>query len=179
MWSDDGTHPEKLLKSTIVNFLCKLQDDDCLKRATTEFNKIPSGYFTNPSGNPYVVQATCLEYLKTVDHDSSILGPFRIYAQSSTSTTFKARTPRRTGFPCSYSTRTPKTRMNSNASSKRSATHGPCGNLTRSPASVCVLFDWFVKKTIFFMFEVIWKRFFNMKRKSIPNTQRGRTFSRS
>jgi hypothetical protein len=57
LWSNNGTHVEQLLKSTIVDFLCMLQDEKCLKKTNAEFLRIPGSYFANPTKtvNPLVV----------------------------------------------------------------------------------------------------------------------------
>ena len=48
LWNDMGTHTERLLKTTIIDLECRLQDLECLTRASAEFEKIPSQYFQDP-----------------------------------------------------------------------------------------------------------------------------------
>ncbi len=51
--SDSGSHTERLLKTVLIEFLCRLQQSSCLKYATERFNAIPELYFsTNTEKNP-------------------------------------------------------------------------------------------------------------------------------
>ena len=49
LWEDSGTHLERLLKISMINFMCRLQDESCLNNATDKFEKINSDYFLNPN----------------------------------------------------------------------------------------------------------------------------------
>ena len=49
IWDDLGTHTDKLLKSSLVNFLCRLQNSDCLTKSSELFAKIDQTYFSNPN----------------------------------------------------------------------------------------------------------------------------------
>lgn len=49
LWGEDGEHTEKLLKATLIDFLCKLHDAECLEKVTEYYKEIPSDYFDNPN----------------------------------------------------------------------------------------------------------------------------------
>lgn len=49
LWSDSGSHTERLLKSNLIEFLCRLQDPNCLENVDAQFNLIPSEYFLSPA----------------------------------------------------------------------------------------------------------------------------------
>ena len=48
-------HLQYLLESSAVEFLCRLQEEFCLNKATELFSKIPQEYFDSPNtiNNPY------------------------------------------------------------------------------------------------------------------------------
>ena len=48
IWNGNGSHLEKRIKSMMIDFLCRLQDENCLTSANKEYAKIPNAYFTNP-----------------------------------------------------------------------------------------------------------------------------------
>ncbi len=47
LMTDSGLHIERLLKVTVTDFQCRLQDKSCLKYANERFNSIPDDYFTS------------------------------------------------------------------------------------------------------------------------------------
>ena len=49
IWTDAPTHVDQLLKSKLVDFICNLQDNECLTTATETFKSIPKVYFLNPN----------------------------------------------------------------------------------------------------------------------------------
>ena len=55
IWIEKPTdsHTQILLKEAFVEFLCRMQDVQCLKKASELFYKIPNGYFNNPSDPRY------------------------------------------------------------------------------------------------------------------------------
>ena len=53
IWDNTGTHAQILLKTALVEFLCRLQDEECLLKATELFQKIPHEYFSSPDDPRY------------------------------------------------------------------------------------------------------------------------------
>jgi hypothetical protein len=51
LWVDSGTYTERLLRVSLLDFVCRMQDDSCLLNATKLYETIPNGYFTSPT-NP-------------------------------------------------------------------------------------------------------------------------------
>lgn len=49
LWDDSGSHSERLLKISMIDFLCRLQDENCLSNATKKYESINSDYFLNPT----------------------------------------------------------------------------------------------------------------------------------
>ena len=56
IWDDSGSTSLRLLKSELIDFMCRLQVQECLDNVTENFKKIPQNYFTNPTplNNPYI-----------------------------------------------------------------------------------------------------------------------------
>jgi len=50
IWDDTGSHQQRLLKTSVIDFLCRMQDARCLTNATRVFERINQDYFTNPNG---------------------------------------------------------------------------------------------------------------------------------
>ena len=48
IWDNRGNHALILLKTSLVEFLCRLQDEECLLKATELFKTIPPEYFISP-----------------------------------------------------------------------------------------------------------------------------------
>ena len=54
MWNDKtGTHSDIILKAQLVDFLCRIQDEQCLTKATQLFRTIPPEYFISPDDPRY------------------------------------------------------------------------------------------------------------------------------
>jgi hypothetical protein len=51
LWTEGTEHIEKLFKTSVIEFRCRLQDLDCLKNMTNYFNQIPSEYFQDPNND--------------------------------------------------------------------------------------------------------------------------------
>lgn len=49
IWQDTGSHEERLLKANIIEFLCRMQDEECLINASEAFETIDPEYFNNPN----------------------------------------------------------------------------------------------------------------------------------
>jgi pyroglutamyl-peptidase II len=49
LWDDSGSHLEKRLKSIMVDFVCRMQDNKCLLNATQSFNQLDTTYFQDPN----------------------------------------------------------------------------------------------------------------------------------
>jgi hypothetical protein len=48
-WDDTGSHTRRLLKTNLIDFHCRIQNDECLRKATEVFHKINSNYFNSPN----------------------------------------------------------------------------------------------------------------------------------
>ena len=48
-WNSQGTHTQRLLKTNLINFLCRMQNEDYLRKASSEFNSLNPFYFIFPS----------------------------------------------------------------------------------------------------------------------------------
>ena len=54
LWDDStGDHTEKLLKSLLVEFLCRMQEARCLEKAGDFFYSVPGEYFDTPNDPRY------------------------------------------------------------------------------------------------------------------------------
>ena len=64
VWEVRGDHEENVLKISLVDFLCRMQEEQCILKATEKFNTIPSQYFLLPDDqnykNPYTFALFCL-----------------------------------------------------------------------------------------------------------------------
>ena len=49
LWDDEGEHTDRLLKTMLIDFLCRMQDEKCLERAGDFFYTIPDDYFDFPN----------------------------------------------------------------------------------------------------------------------------------
>lgn len=50
LWNATGNnHTDQLLKINAIEFLCRFQDEKCLKKASELFNLIPVSYFSSPN----------------------------------------------------------------------------------------------------------------------------------
>ena len=47
IWNITGSHVEKLFKNNIIDFLCRLQDESCLRKSTELFLGLDPLYFTD------------------------------------------------------------------------------------------------------------------------------------
>ena len=53
IWDDSGDHTTRLLKSLLIEFLCRMQDFRCLDKASAYFYSIPPEYFDLPTDTRY------------------------------------------------------------------------------------------------------------------------------
>ena len=49
LWDDKGTHTQRLLKRSLIDFLCRIQNAECLRTSTKYYEQISSDYFLNPN----------------------------------------------------------------------------------------------------------------------------------
>lgn len=49
LWDGKGSHTDQLLKIYTIEFLCRLQDEACLTKATQLFKSVPEDYFERPN----------------------------------------------------------------------------------------------------------------------------------
>ncbi len=48
-WDNSGTHVQLLLKTNLIDFLCRMQDEAYLRKASDYFNSLNPFYFIFPS----------------------------------------------------------------------------------------------------------------------------------
>ena len=51
IWDGQGTHLDQQLKNTLLDFICRMQDEKCLLNSTNYFQSIPKAYFQDSANN--------------------------------------------------------------------------------------------------------------------------------
>jgi hypothetical protein len=56
-WTETNIHTDQLLKISVIDFLCRFQQEFCLKKSTGLFETIPLSYFLSPNNqtNKYII----------------------------------------------------------------------------------------------------------------------------
>ena len=47
IWENTGGHVEKLFKNAMIDFMCRMQDEICLRKATDVFEGLDPYFFTD------------------------------------------------------------------------------------------------------------------------------------
>jgi hypothetical protein len=64
-WTETNIHTDQLLKISVIDFLCRFQQEFCLKKSTELFETIPLNYFLSPNNqtNKYILLLLYIEQL--------------------------------------------------------------------------------------------------------------------
>lgn len=97
IWNEDGAHQVKMLKATLFEFLCRMQDEQCLKNATERFNNLDSNYFNNPNtvNNKWDLKRV-KNYLKSAKNIKIVF--HQTFVDRSINTTFRIQTTIKNGI---------------------------------------------------------------------------------
>ncbi len=49
VWADAGSHQQKVLKTALLDFLCRMQDEGTLRKATDVFNGLNPFFWVDPN----------------------------------------------------------------------------------------------------------------------------------
>lgn len=47
LWENSADHQKSLLKLNMIDFVCRMQSEVCLNKASSLFQRIPSDYFSS------------------------------------------------------------------------------------------------------------------------------------